>query len=109
MVCGQELEVLEALFARVARDRTDWLRDVREQAPAIKAQEELASQARLAEMRAAEARQREALALAQVERDRQQRIIVAIAVAAVVLVIVVALIAFAITVSGTPSPCFYPG
>ena len=109
MACEQELEVLEALFARVARDRTDWLRDVREQAPAIKAQEELASQARLAEMRAAEARRREALARAQVERDRQQRIIVAITVAAVALVIVVALIAFAITVSGTPSPCSYPG
>lgn len=108
MACGQELEMLEALFARVTGERAGWLRQVREQAPTIKAQEKLASQARLAEMRAAEARRREVLAQARAERDRQQRIIVAVTVAIVALVIVVALIAFAITVSGTPSPCFYP-
>jgi hypothetical protein len=109
MACGQELGTLEALFARVTGERADWLRQVREQAPAIKDQEELASQVRLAEMRAAEGGRREVLAQARAERDRQQRIIVAATVAVVAIVIVVALIAFVITVSGTPSPCFYPG
>jgi predicted amidophosphoribosyltransferase len=108
MACGQELEMLEALFARVTGETADWLRQVREQAPTIKAQEELASQARLAEMRAVDARRREALARARAERDRQQRIIVTVTVAVVAVVIVVAVIAFAIAVSSTPSPCFYP-
>jgi RNA polymerase subunit RPABC4/transcription elongation factor Spt4 len=97
MACGQELDMLDALFARVAGETADWLQQVREQAPAIKAQEEEASQSRLAEMRADEMRRREALAQAQAERDRQQRIIVTVTVAIVALVIVVALISLVMT------------
>jgi len=107
LVCGQEMEILESLFARVTGTRTDWLRHVREKTPAIRAQQETASQARLADMWADEARRREDLARARAERDRQQRIIVTVTVAIVAIVVVAALIALAITVSRTPSPYFY--
>ena len=97
MACGQELDVLDALFARVAGETAGWLQQVREQAPAIKAQQEEASQSRLAEMRADEMRRREAMARAQVERDRQQRIIVTVTVAIVALVFVVAFVSLVLT------------
>lgn len=106
LVCGQEMEILESLFSRVTGTRTDWLRQVREEAPDIKAQQETASQARLAEMWAAEVRRREDLARAQAERDRQQRIIVTVTVAIVAIVIVVILVALAIMMSLTQSPHF---
>ena len=106
MACGHDLVTLDALFDRVTGQPADWLREAREQAPAIKAQEELASQARLAEMRSADARRRESLARARAERDRQQRIIVAVTVFVVALVIVVALISLAITLRTTPSSLF---
>jgi ribosomal protein L40E len=108
LVCGQEMEILDPLFARVTGARGDWLRQIREEAPAIKAQEEAASQSRLTEMWAAEARRREALAQAQAEQERQQRIIITVTIAIVAFVIVVVLIALAVTMSRTPGPYFYP-
>ena len=107
MACGQDLETLDALFDRVTGQTADWLREVRERASYVKAQEELASQARLAEMRSAEVRRLEALAQAQAERDRQQHIIVATTVAVVALVVVVALVALAITMRSTPDSLLY--
>jgi len=101
------MEMLDSLFSRVTGTRADWLRQVREEAPTIKNQEEVASQARLAGMWAADARRREALARARAERDRQQRIIVTVTVAIVALVIVVVLVTLAITMSRTQSPYFY--
>lgn len=106
LACGQELDILEALFARIAGTRTDWLRQVREGAPVLKAQEETASQARLAEMWEAEARRREDLERARAERDRQQRVLWTVAI--VVLVIVLALIALTLVISSPPSPHVYP-
>ncbi len=106
LVCGQEMEILESLFSRVTGTRTDWLRQVREEAPGVKAQQEAASQVRLAEMWSAEVRRREDLARAQAERDRQQRIIITVTVAIVAIVIVVVLVALAITMSLTQSPHF---
>jgi predicted amidophosphoribosyltransferase len=106
LVCGQEMEILDSLFERVTGTRADWLRQVREEAPAIKAQEKAASQARLAEMWAAETRRRETLAQARAERDRQQRIIVTVTVSTVVLVVVAVLIALAVILGRTPSPYF---
>jgi len=106
MACGHDLVTLDALFERVTGQATDWLREAREQAPAIKAQEESASQARLAEMRSADARRRETLAQARAERDRQQRIVVAVTVFVVALVIVVALISLVTTMRMTPSSHF---
>jgi len=102
------MEILESLFARVTETRAGWLRHVREEAPAIRAQQEVASQARLAEMWAAEDRRREDLRRARAERDRQQRIIVTVTVAVVALVVVAVLVALVITMSRTPSPYFYP-
>lgn len=103
LACGQRLEILEALFERVTGTRGGWLRQVRQEAPAIKAQEEAASQARLAEMWATEARRRETLAQARVEQKRQERTIVAVAIAVVVIVIIAVLVALAIMTSG-PAP-----
>ncbi|MFQ6100476.1 MAG: zinc ribbon domain-containing protein [Anaerolineae bacterium] len=103
--CGQEMEILESLFARVTGTRAGWLREIREEAPAIKAQQEATSRARLADMWAADARRREALARAQAERDRQQRIMWNVAL--VVLIIVVVLIILAIVISRIQSPYFY--
>jgi ribosomal protein L40E len=108
LTCGQEMEILEALFARVTGTRAEWLRQVREEAPAVKAQEEAASQARLAEMWAAEKRRREDMARVRAERDRQQRILVTVTVAVVVVVVVVILVALAIATLRPPSPCVYP-
>lgn len=102
LACGQELEILDALFDRVTGTRADWLRQVREEAPAIKAQEEAASRARLAEMWAADERRREALARAQAERERQERILVVVTLVIVALVIIVVLATWAI-VSGRPA------
>jgi len=107
-VCGQEMEILGPLFTRVTATRADWLRQVREEAPAVKAQQEEGSRARLAEMWATEARRREALAQAQAERDRQQRTIVTVTVAIVVFVIVAVLVVLVIGMSRTQGPHFYP-
>jgi len=100
--------MLEALFARATGATADWLQQQRDAAPAIKAQEEAASQARLAKMWAAEERRREELARAQAERDRQQGIIVAVTVAIVALLVIAVIIVVAITTSGAPNPHFYP-
>jgi t-SNARE complex subunit (syntaxin) len=102
------MEILESLFARVTGTRAEWLRQVREGAPEVKAQEEAASQARLADMWAAEKRRREDLVQARAERDRQQRILVTVTVAIVVVVVVVILVALAIVTLRAPSPCIYP-
>lgn len=103
LTCGQRLEILEPLFDRVTGKTADWLRQMREGAPAIKAQEEAASQARLTEMWAIEAHRCEALELAQAERERQERTIIAVIATVVVLIIVAMLVVLVITSSG-PSP-----
>lgn len=102
LACGQELEILESLFARVTGASADWLRRVHEEAPAIKAQEEAASRARLAEMWAAEARRREVLAQVQAERERQERILATVAVATVV--VIIAMLVILAMVTGSPAP-----
>ncbi len=102
LACGQELEILDSLFARVTGTRAQWLREVREGAPAIKAQEEAASESRLAEMWAAETRRREALAQARAERDRQQRIIIAVTASIVILVIIAILIGLTFVTANLP-------
>lgn len=89
--------MLDALIARAAKQRAEWLREVRESAAKIKAIEEEASQARLAEMWAAEEQRQKALARARAERDRQQRIIMSIAVGAVVIFLLVMLLVLAYT------------
>jgi len=103
LACGQRLEILEALFDRVTGTRADWLRQVHEEAPTIKAREETASQARLAEMWVTEEHRRETLAQAQAERERQERIIIAVVVAIVTLVIIAVLVTLAI-VTRSPTP-----
>jgi len=100
--------MLEALFARATLATADWLQQQRDKAPAIKAQQEAASQARLAKMWAVEERRREELARAQSERDRQQGIIITATVVIVAVLVIAALVVVALTVSRTPSPRFYP-
>jgi predicted amidophosphoribosyltransferase len=107
LACGQELEILDSLFARVTGRRAEWLRQLREEAPAIKVQQEEASQARLAGMWADETRRREELARARAERDRQQRIIVGVAVGIVAIIVIAILVTLMITMSRTPGPYSY--
>ncbi len=95
--CGQELGVLGTLFERVTGSRSDWLQELREQAPTLKAQQEAVSQAQMAEMLAAEERRYAALAQARAERDRQQRILVGVTAAVCILLI---LIVIAVAVLG---------
>jgi len=94
-VCNQEMEIVEALFARVTRTDAKWLQQQRDEVVIVKSQEEEASQARLAAMWDDERHRREELAQARAERDRQQETIVMIVVAIVAFIIVVALIALA--------------
>lgn len=96
-------EVLDAVFARATGGSTHWLRQTREEAAAVKAQEEAASQKRLAEMWAIEQRRREELARAQAERDRQMRILW---YAAVVFFGIVVTIVIIIALLKSPHPYF---
>jgi len=89
-------QVLDQLFERVTTTRTDWLRQVREEASAIKAQDEAASQARLAEMWATDERRREAIAQARAERDRQQRVMWSVALVVIVIFVVLVIVAIVI-------------
>ncbi|MEE8390864.1 MAG: zinc ribbon domain-containing protein [Anaerolineae bacterium] len=106
--CGQNIGVLGSLFDRVTGTRGDWLNQVRESAPAIKAQQEAASEAQLAEMWAVERRRREALARAQAERDRQQRFIFTALGIVVAIIIVGTLVAVVISLTRAPAPSPYP-
>ena len=98
--CGQRLEMLDSLFSRVTGLGARWLREVREESPALKAQQQSASQARLAQMWADEMRRREAMARDEAERDRQESILITatIVIGAIFLIIVV--IAMAIAAAG---------
>jgi len=100
--------ILGSLFGRVTTTRDDWLRQVREEAPTLKAQQEAASEAHLGEMWAIERRRRETLARARAERDRQQRIIVAIASVIVAAVVITILIAVMVWLTRTPGPYPHP-
>jgi ribosomal protein L40E len=101
--CGQDLNVLDALFARATGETAHWLRQTREEATAVKAQQEAASQARLAEMWAAEQRRREELAQAQAERDRQMRILWGVA-AVLFFIVAVIIIVAAVLNNLSPAP-----
>jgi len=94
--------VLDAVFARATGGPAYWLRQTRAEAAAIKAHEEEASQARLAEMWAAEQRRLAELAQAQAERDRQVRILWRAVVA--FFFIVVAIIIVAALLNQNPHP-----
>jgi predicted amidophosphoribosyltransferase len=106
--CGRDMGVLGSLFDRVTTTRGDWLSQVRESAPTIKAQQEAISQAQLAEMWGVERRRREALARAQAERDRQQRILFTVLGVIIVIIIVGTLIAVVVSMTQTPVPSAYP-
>jgi predicted amidophosphoribosyltransferase len=102
--CGQDLDVLNALFARATGETAHWLHQTREEATAVKARQEAASQARLTEMWAAEQRRREELAQARAERDRQMRILWGVVA---VLFFIVAVIVIVATILNGQSPRFY--
>ncbi len=103
LVCRQEVGVLGPLFERVVRRRGDWLDETRTEAERIKAQEEAASQARMAQMWEIEERRLEALARARAERERQHRILWAIT-AVIFLIIVVFIIAMTVLTAHS-GPC----
>jgi t-SNARE complex subunit (syntaxin) len=100
--------ILGPLFSRVTTTRDDWLRQVREEAPTLKAQQEAASEAHLEEMWAVERHRRETLARARAERDRQQRLIIALASIIVIAVVITIIITVVVSLTHTPSPYPYP-
>ncbi len=103
IACGHNLGVLDAVFTRATGEPAYWLHQTRTEAAAVKAQEEAASQKRLAEMWAIERRRREELAQAQAERDRQARILWGIVVAFFFIVALVVIIVAVLTNAG-PHP-----
>ena len=106
--CGQDLDLLDILFARAAQQRSDWLDEVREDASEIKAQQEAASQAQLAQMWEVERQRRKSLAEARAERDRQQRIILTVIGVVVALIVIGVLVSIVLSLSQPPAPSLYP-
>jgi ribosomal protein L40E len=106
--CGQDLDFLSVLFARAAQRRSDWMDDLREGASEIKAQQEAASQAQLAELWDAERQRRKALAEARAERDRQQRIIMTVLSVVIGIIVIGVLGAIAISLTQPPAPLLSP-
>ena len=100
--CGYALDMVDAMLVRATKGTADRLQELREDATAIKAQEEAASQARLTEMWAVEARQRDALARAQTERERQERMLITAAVVIVAVIVVAVLVMLAIEALHAP-------
>jgi hypothetical protein len=80
------------MFARLTRSTPDQLRRVREAGATIKAREEAASHARLADFWAEDDRRREALAKARAERARQERLGLALVVGVGVIFVVIAVV-----------------
>lgn len=96
--------MLDVLFARASMQRADWLREVREEASTVKAQQEAASEAQLAEMWAVERQRRRALAEAQAERDREHRIMFTVLGVVIAIIVIGVLVAVAISLSQPPAP-----
>jgi type IV secretory pathway component VirB8 len=90
------------MFARLTKSMPDQLRRVRQTGATIKAEEEAASEARLAKMWAEEERLREELTQARAERSRRERLAVALAVGVGAIVVVIAIVA-AILATGSAS------
>ena len=108
LVCGQELTILDALFDRVTGTTADRLRLQREQATATKASEKTASQARIAEMWAADRDRREFVARAQAKREQQERTFLTVTIAVVVFVVIAVVIAFVVLSRGADTPLALP-
>jgi len=92
LVCGQTLVAIDAMLARLPRSTPDHLRRVREAGATIKAREEAASQARLADFWAEDDRRREELGRARAERTRQERLGLALVVGMGVIFVVIAVV-----------------
>lgn len=106
LVCGQTLAAVDAMFARLTRSTPDQLRRVREAGATIKAREEAASEARLADFWAEDDRRREALASARAERTRQERVGLALVVGMGVIFLVIAVVLVTRATGDMPLPLF---
>lgn len=104
LVCGQPLDVVDAMFTRLLRTTPDRLRRVRQAGATIKAQEEAASEARLAKMWAEDERRRQELAHARAERLRRERLGVALVVGVGVIVVVMAVVIASLAAGSAPGP-----
>lgn len=102
LVCGETWDAVDAILDRLTRSTPDQLRRVRQAGATIKAEEEVASKARLARMWAEEERRLEEQAQARAERARRERLDVALAVGVGAFVVVIAVIA-AIIATGSAS------
>lgn len=107
VVCSQTLTGTDALFERITTRTEDQLRRARDRGHRVKAQEEMASRARLARMWAEEERERQALAEAKARQNRRERRIIVGVIVLVGLVILV-LIIVSLLSGAQPSPSFRP-
>jgi hypothetical protein len=93
------------MLTRLTKSTQDQLRQLRQAGATIKAQEEAASRARLAEMWAEDEQRREELAQARAERARRERRTIALALGLAAIVVVIAILAAIYATSGAPSRC----
>jgi hypothetical protein len=101
--CGQARDTADAMLARLTTSTQDQLRHLRQAGAAIKAQEEAASRARLAEIWAEEEERQAELAQARAERARRERRTIALALGLAAIVVVIAIIAAIYATGGAPS------
>ena len=94
------------MFDRITRSTPDQLRRVRAAGATIKAREEIASEARLAELWAEDDRRREELASARAERRRQERLSLALVVGVGVIVVVIAVVLVTFATGDARLPLF---
>lgn len=92
MVCDQQLDAIDAMFARLTTRTPDQLRRMRRVGAEIKSEEEAASKARLARLWADEARLREERARSQARRERQERVILLLTISLLLVAVIVAVV-----------------
>jgi hypothetical protein len=92
------------MFARLTRSTPDQLRRFRQAGATVKAKQEAASKARLAEMWAEDERRSQELVQARAERMRQERLAVALAIGLGAIVVVIAVTVAIIATHGAPVP-----
>jgi hypothetical protein len=100
------LDAVDAIFARLSRDTPDQLRRVRKLGSTIKAEEEVASKARLARMWAEDEERRDELTRARIERTRQERRALALALGVGTILIVATIIAAIIATGSSRVPLY---
>lgn len=95
--CGRNMDLIERMALRWQRTTQQRLQEQQVSMAALKEQEELASQERMAPLMEAERIRQEALALARESRRRQDRQLYLLAVAGIVVILIIVVVALLAT------------